>query len=244
MTATTPLKRYTPYYRVSTQKQGASGLGLEAQQAAVRAFVPDAAQLLPEYVEVESGKNNHRPQLLAAIAEARRVGATLLIAKLDRLSRNAGFVFALRDSGVDFVCCDMPDANTLTVGLFAVLAQHERETISRRTKDALTAKKARGATLGTPANLTDEARANGRAAMQRNAQEHQANRQAARLAGLLRAQGHSLPQIAAELTAAGYRTRRGGAFHPTTVHRLLERAAETPGPGPAREQLTPPPERG
>ena len=219
----TVTKRYTPYYRVSTQKQGASGLGLEAQQAAVWAFVPDSAQLLPEYVEVESGKNNHRPQLLAAIAEARRVGATLLIAKLDRLSRNAGFIFTLRDAGVDFVCCDMPDANTLTVGLFAVLAQHERETISRRTKDALQAKKARGATLGTPANLTDDARARGRAAMQANARAHQANRQAARLAGLLRAQGHSLPQIAAELTVAGYRTRRGGAFYPNTVKRLLER---------------------
>ena len=224
----TPPKRYTPYYRVSTQKQGASGLGLEAQQAAVRAFVAESAQLLPEYVEVESGKNNHRPQLLAAIAEARRVGATLLIAKLDRLSRNAGFIFTLRDAGVDFVCCDMPDANTLTVGLFAVLAQHERETISRRTKDALQAKKARGATLGTPANLTDDARAKGRANMQQNAREHQANRQATRLAGLLRAQGHSLPQIAQELTAAGYRTRRGGVFHPTTVNRLLERAPREP----------------
>ena len=239
MTSTPTPKRYTPYYRVSTQKQGASGLGLEAQQAAVRAFVPDPAQLLPEYVEVESGKNNHRPQLLAAIAEARRVGATLLIAKLDRLSRNAGFVFALRDSGVDFVCCDMPDANTLTVGLFAVLAQHERETISRRTKDALTAKKARGAQLGTPANLTDAARTKGRAVMQQNAAAHQANRQAARLAGLLRAQGYSLPQIATELTAAGYRTRRGGAFHPTTVNRLLERAAGTSGPDTALKQLMP-----
>ena len=112
---------YTPYYRVSTQKQGNSGLGLDAQRAAVRAFVPDVAQLGNEFVEVESGKKNQRPQLLAAIAEARRVGATLLIAKLDRLSRNAGFIFALRDSGVDFVCCDMPDANTLTVGLFAVI---------------------------------------------------------------------------------------------------------------------------
>ena len=224
MTSTAPFKRYTPYYRVSTQKQGASGLGLEAQQAAVQAFVPDSAQLLPAYVEVESGKKNQRPQLLAAIAAARVAGATLLIAKLDRLSRNAGFIFTLRDAGVDFVCCDMPDANTLTVGLFAVLAQHERETISKRTKDALEAKKARGAVLGTPANLTDEARTKGRAIMQANAQEHQANRQAARLAGLLRAQGHSLPQIAAELTSAGYRTRRGGVFHPTTVNRLLHRA--------------------
>ena len=121
MTSTAPLKRYTPYYRVSTQKQGASGLGLEAQQAAVRAFVPDPAQILPEYVEVESGKNNHRPQLLAAIAEARRVGATLLIAKLDRLSRNVGFIFTLRDAGVDLVFCNMHDANTSTVGLFVVL---------------------------------------------------------------------------------------------------------------------------
>ncbi len=117
----------------------------------------------------------------------------------------------------------MPDATTLTVGLFVVLAQHERETISRRTKDALTAKKTRGAKLGTPANLTDAAQANGRAAMQRNAAEHQANRQAACLAGLLRAQGHSLLQIAAELTAAGYRSRRGRFFHPTTIGRLLKR---------------------
>ncbi len=148
-----PARRYTPCYRVSTQKQGISGLGLDAQRAAVQAFVADPTQLGAEYVEIESGKKNQRPQLLAAMAEARRVGATLLIAKLDRLSRNAGFIFALRDSGVDFVCCDMPDANTLTVGLFAVIAQHERETISKRTKDALAAKKARGAQLGSPQNL-------------------------------------------------------------------------------------------
>jgi DNA invertase Pin-like site-specific DNA recombinase len=216
-----PARAYTPYYRVSTQKQSNSGLGLEAQQAAVRQFVSDPAQLGQEFVEVESGKKNHRPQLFAAIAEARRTGATLLIAKLDRLSRNAGFIFALRDSGVDFVCCDMPDANTLTVGLFAVIAQHERETISKRTKDALAAKKARGAQLGSPQNFTTTVIAQGQAAMQRNAREHQANRQAAQLAELLRAKGQTLWQIAAKLNEAGYRTRRGKEFQATTVQRLL-----------------------
>jgi DNA invertase Pin-like site-specific DNA recombinase len=215
------LTSYIPYYRVSTQKQGVSGLGLDAQRAAVQAFVADPTQLGTEYVEIESGKKNYRPQLLAAITEARRVGSTLLIAKLDRLSRNAGFIFALRDSGVDFVCCDMPDANTLTVGLFAVIAQHERETISKRTKDALAVKKARGAQLGNQQNFTTAVIAQGQAAMQRNAREHQANRQAAQLAELLRAKGQTLWQIAAKLNEAGYRTRRGKEFHATTVQRLL-----------------------
>jgi DNA invertase Pin-like site-specific DNA recombinase len=218
----TLVMRYVPYYRVSTARQGQSGLGLEAQQAAVRAFVADPSQLLGEFVEIESGKKNHRPQLLAAIAAARAVGGTLLIAKLDRLSRNAGFIFALRDSGVTFVCCDMPDANTLTVGLFAVIAQHERETISKRTKDALTAKKARGAVLGTPANLTAAAIAKSRGIRQENARTNQQNQQAARLGGLLHAQGHTLEQIAQELNEGGYRTRRGKLFFPMSVQRLLK----------------------
>lgn len=221
MALASPTQFYTPYYRVSTQKQGQSGLGLEAQRAAVRAFVADPSQLLPEFVEVESGKKNQRPQLLAAIAEARRTGSTLLIAKLDRLSRNAGFIFALRDSGVDFVCCDMPDANTLTVGLFAVIAQHERETISKRTKDALAAKKGRGAQLGSPQNFTAAVISQGQAAMQRNARQHPANQQAAQLAELLRDTGHTLWQIADKLNASGYRTRRGSKFQATTILRLL-----------------------
>ena len=223
-----PLTRYVPYYRVSTARQGQSGLGLEAQQAAVRTFVQDPGQLLTEYVEIESGKKNQRPQLLAAIAAARRVGATLLIAKLDRLSRNAGFIFALRDSGVAFVCCDMPDANTLTVGLFAVIAQHERETISKRTKDALTAKKARGAVLGTPANLTPAAIAKSRQIRQENARTNQQNLQATRLGGLLHAQGLTLQQIAQELNQGGYCTRRGKLFLPMSVQRLLKRAIAPP----------------
>ncbi|WP_317172332.1 recombinase family protein [Hymenobacter sp. BRD67] len=144
---------------------------------------------------MESGKKNQRTQLLAAIDAARAVGATLLIAKLDRLSRNAGFIFALRDSGVNFVCCDMPDANTLTVGLFAVIAQHEREMISKRTIDALAAKKARGAVLGTPANMTPAAIAKSLNVRQENARTNQQNQQAARLAGLLHSQGISCSRL-------------------------------------------------
>jgi DNA invertase Pin-like site-specific DNA recombinase len=217
---------YVPYYRVSTARQGHSGLGLEAQREAVRAFIADPTQLLGEFVEIESGKKNQRPQLLAAIAAARAAGATLLIAKLDRLSRNAGFIFALRDSGVAFVCCDMPDANTLTVGLFAVIAQHEREMISKRTIDALTAKKARGAVLGTPANMTPAAIAKSLNIRQENALTNQQNQQAARLAGLLHAQGYKLQQIAQELNDGGYRTRRGQLFLAMSVQRLLKRQTQ------------------
>ena len=143
---------YIAYYRVSTQKQGRSGLGLEAQQHAVRSFLKgDTNQLLSEFTEVESGKRNTRPQLTAAIQQAKQQEATLLIAKLDRLSRNASFIFALRDSGVKFVAADMPDANHLTVGILAVIADHERQAISDRTKAALSALKAQGVELGTPA---------------------------------------------------------------------------------------------
>lgn len=213
---------YFAYYRVSTQKQGASGLGLEAQQAAVISFLKgDRPQ--GEYVEIESGKKNQRPQLLAAMAAARAAGGVLLIAKLDRLSRNASFILALRDSGVDFACCDMPDANTLTVGLFAVLAQHERETISKRTKDALAAKLARGARLGTPANLTDEVRQAGLLVRQQNARQHAGVRQATALITSRRAQGVSFRQIAGELNALGFTARRGGTFNQKQVQRLYER---------------------
>jgi DNA invertase Pin-like site-specific DNA recombinase len=217
------MKQYVAYYRVSTTKQGTSGLGLEAQQYAVSQYVRLPAQVLAHYIEVESGKKNQRPQLLAAITYARQAGATLLIAKLDRLSRNAGFIFALRDSGVDFVCCDMPDANTLTVGIFAVLAQHERELISKRTREALAALKARGAQLGVPANLTADAIRHGQAVRQQNARDNKENRQATRLAVLLRQQGQTLQQIAEELKKGEYQTRRGKQFDASAVRRLLLR---------------------
>ncbi len=217
------MKSYVSYLRVSTQKQGQSGLGLEAQRYAVQTFVKTTS-LAGEFVEVESGKKNERSQLAAAIALAKARGATLLIAKLDRLSRNAGFIFQLRDAGVDFVCCDMPDANTLTVGLFAVLAQHERETISKRTKDALAAKKARGAQLGTPANLTPAATQKGRDHARAKAHAHEHNARAAAHILLLREKGFNYAQIAEKLNALRFLTRTGKAFRAEQVKRLYLRA--------------------
>ena len=210
------MKRYVTYLRVSTTKQGQSGLGLEAQRNAVASF----GSIVREFVEVESGKNDSRPQLAEAISYAKQHGAVLLIAKLDRLSRNAAFIFTLRDSGVNFVAADMPDANTLTIGIFAVIAQNERETIAKRTKDALAAKKQRGESMGTPANLTNEARAKGTAAIKANAANDKANVQAKQLIDLLSVGGATLAQIADKLNASGYRTRRGCLFTPMAVKRL------------------------
>jgi len=216
------MKAYVTYLRVSTQKQGQSGLGLAAQRAAVQAFSHHAT-IVGEFVEVESGKKNVRPQLAAAIALAKAKGATLLIAKLDRLSRNAGFIFQLRDTGVDFVCCDLPDANTLTVGIFAVLAQHERELISQRTKAALAAKKAQGAQLGTPANLTSDATQKGRASNQYNALTNEQNERAAAHILLLKEKGFNYSQIAEKLNALRFLTRTGKQFRPEQVKRLYLR---------------------
>jgi DNA invertase Pin-like site-specific DNA recombinase len=149
---------YVAYYRVSTKKQGVSGLGLDAQKQTAYSFLKESDRIVKEFVEIESGKNNQRIQLDEAIRFARNNKYTLLVAKLDRLSRNVSFIFTLRDSGVDFVCADIPDANTLTIGIFATIAQHEREIISRRTKDALKAKKLKGFKLGSPKNLSDFSR--------------------------------------------------------------------------------------
>src|ERR1700732_1524835 len=144
---------FIAYYRVSTGRQGASGLGLEAQRAAVYRHI-GAGQLAAEYTEVESGKKHtNRPQLLTALQECRRKKATLVIAKLDRLGRNVAFISALMESGADFVCCDNPHANRLMLHMLAAFAAHEREQISQRTKAALAAAKARGVKLGNPCSL-------------------------------------------------------------------------------------------
>lgn len=216
------MKKIVAYFRVSTQKQGASGLGLEGQRACVTDYARRTdSKIVSEFTEVESGKKNNRVQLAAAIAEAKKTGSVLVIAKLDRLARNAGFIFTLKEAGVNFAACDIPEANTLTVGIFAVLAQHEAELISSRTKSALAAKKARGEKLGTPANLTTAAREKGREAHSRNAANNQNTITAKGYAKLLRDGNVTLRQIADTLNAEGFKTPRGGQFSAVQVARLL-----------------------
>jgi DNA invertase Pin-like site-specific DNA recombinase len=215
------MKTYITYLRVSTQKQGADGLGIDAQRAASRHFIGTNGTILREYVEVESGGKDTRPQLLAAIEDARVSGATLLIAKLDRLSRNASFIFKLRDARVDFQCADMPDATPLTIGIMAVLAENERQLISARTKAALAAKRARGGVLGNKANFTESGRLKGQESHRNNAKTHENNVKAANLIKLYHEKVWSLKQIAAELNRLGYKTRRGCDFTSCAVFRLL-----------------------
>lgn len=144
-----PLRCFVAYYRVSTQSQGRSGLGLEAQKAAVQAFLNGGSwKLLGAFTEIESGADNARPELAKALNACRLKGATLVIAKLDRLSRDAHFLLGLEKAGVDFVAADMPSANRLTVGIMAMVADEERRMIAARTKAALAAAKARGVALG------------------------------------------------------------------------------------------------
>src|SRR5712691_1767485 len=143
--------KFIAYLRVSTDKQGHSGLGIEAQRKAVTDYLDGGNwQLRAEHVEVESGKRNDRPQLTAALAHAKATGATIVIAKLDRLARNVAFISNLMESGVEFVAADMPMANRLTVHVLAAAAEHEQKMISQRTKAALAAAKARGTRLGNP----------------------------------------------------------------------------------------------
>ena len=220
---TNGLSKYVAYYRVSTKAQGDSGLGLEGQRSAVAGFV--RGPIVAEFTEVESGKNNQRVQLAAAIDRAKREGAVLVIAKLDRLSRNASFIFTLRDSGVNFQCVDMPDANTLTIGIFATLAQHERELISSRTKSALQAKIAQGATLGKPENLTPTAQAKGVAGNVARAAANENNRRALSMAEMMHRNGKNYTEIAYQLNNSGFRTSRGCAFQATQVMRLIKRSS-------------------
>lgn len=223
--------KFVAYYRVSTDKQGKSGLGLEAQEAAVVAFIAskgENARLLASFVEIESGKrSDNRPQLKLAMERARLTGATLLIAKLDRLSRDAHFLLGLQKAGVKFVAVDMPEANELVVGLMALIAQAERQMISARTKAALAAAKARGVKLGNPrgaAHLRGLGNPAGVAALKRGAMTRaeglRATIEAIRAEGVVSANG-----IAGRLNEREIATPRGGRWSARTVSDVLARLA-------------------
>jgi DNA invertase Pin-like site-specific DNA recombinase len=206
---------YIAYYRVSTAGQGKSGLGLEAQQAAVCKWIKDG-NLLASYTDIESGKRHqNRPQLLAALARCKEEEATLVIAKLDRLSRNLYFISGLMESGVDFIACDMDKANKFTLHIFAALAEQEREAISTRTVSALKAAKARGTELGNPEWRQSIAKA--RAARG----PHEEDAKTVALIVTLRGMGNSYPAIARQLNAMPLQTVYGKKWYPATVRKQI-----------------------
>ncbi len=218
--------RVVAYYRVSTEGQGRSGLGLEAQREAVASLVRSRGwDIVAEFTEVESGKRNDRPELAAAIHRAKVTGAILVVAKLDRLSRNIAFLTALQESGGRFLAADMPEANELTVHIMAAVAQAERKAIGKRTREALAAAKARGMRLGNPngaESLRRAAKGNvaAVAALKAGAAERAAD-YAPVIADIREGGAVSLPAIARELNERGIVTPRGGKWHPSSVRNLL-----------------------
>ena len=216
------------YYRVSTAQQGRSGLGLEAQRESVSRFCQGrSCEILAEFTEVESGKRRHRPELEKALHHTKVTGATLIIAKLDRLSRNAAFLLQLQESGVRFIAADMPEACDLTVGILALVAQQEARAISDRTKAALAAAKARGVRLGNPNGAAAIRRAGkgNKAAVQAvkaGADDHA--RELAPVVAALQADGiTSLSGLAGALNDKRMVTPRGGKWHASSVKNLLRR---------------------
>lgn len=217
--------RFVAYYRVSTDRQGKSGLGLEAQQAAVQEHcAATGGTVVASFKEVESGRKSDRPELENALAACKVHRATLLVAKLDRLARNAHFLLGLKEAGIEFVCCDMPSANRLTVGIMAMVAEEESSMISKRTKAALVAAKRRGVTLGSPGNLTAAGRIKG-AQNSAEARMEGARRFAELLyptiADIRQGGVKSIRGVANALNQRGIPARRGGLWSAAQVYRLL-----------------------
>lgn len=224
--------KYVAYYRVSTKRQGRSGLGLEAQERAVRDYLNGGDwQLVASFTETESGKRNDRPELEKALSAARLYGATLVVAKLDRLSRKAAFILNMIDeSGVEFEVVDLPGADRMTITIYAAMAEREGDMISKRTKEALASVAARGVRLGNPANLTDSARAvgslRGGAAMRASAAQL-ARDLAPQLREMQECGVVSLRALAAALNMKGMPAPRGGQWTAASVRLVLQRLARS-----------------
>jgi DNA invertase Pin-like site-specific DNA recombinase len=219
--------KFVSYLRVSTARQGRSGLGLEAQREAVNSYLNGGRwKHVEEVVEVESGKNSGRPELARALRLCRMHKAKLLVAKLDRLARNVHFISSLMETKVPFIALDLPEANDLTIHIFAAAAEHEARMISTRTKAALAAAKRRGTKLGGDrgqdwrkvSRLGNRASAvaRGEAAAKRNADT------LAVIQDIIGGQDWSLRQIAEALNERGFETARGGQWSPTQVVRVLQ----------------------
>lgn len=220
--------RFISYVRVSTQRQGQSGLGIEAQRASIEAYAnAHSGTILEEFVEVESGRKDARPELLKALKAARVTGSTLVIARLDRLSRSAAFLFNLQEAGVPFVCCDNPHATPLTIGVLALVAQTEAEAISERIKAALAVTKAKGTKLGNPNGIRALQEAGKGNTDAIKAVKTRANARASDLSDVLddlTSKGFTTLQTQAkELNRRGIKTARGGQWHPSSVSNLRKR---------------------
>ena len=216
---------YVAYLRQSTKKQEASGLGIEAQREIIHNYLSPEVPIA-EYVETESGRHNDRPKLSEALALCRKTGSTLIVAKLDRLSRNVAFVSKLLESDVEIKFCDFPEANKLVLHIIASIAEYEANLISTRTKQSLEAKKARGVALGKPENLVenlDKAISNSRKTNMKKARENPNNKRAAAMLKILVKQNLSLTEMADILNSEGFVTSRGSQFTAWSVSVLLKR---------------------
>lgn len=223
------MKKYVAYYRVSTSRQGRSGLGLDAQKRSVREYLAGRGwPPLEEFTEVESGRNDLRPKLIKALRVCRMHGATLVIAKLDRLARNAAFLLNLKEAGVDFEAVDLPDANRLTVGIMALVAETEAEAISERTKAALAEARRRGVKLGNPQNLSNRSLGTRNSAIVRAKRAKLYTQDAISLIEEIEAAGiGTLSGVARELASRGIPTPRGLlAWSPMQVRRVKMRAIQ------------------
>ena len=236
------MKKFVAYYRVSTQKQGNSGLGLQAQKNAVANHISEKGNLIGEFTEVETGtRKKKRVEIYRAIELAKSNKATLIVAKLDRLARDVEFTSALFNGGVDFICCDNPNANKLTIQLLSVIAEHEAEVISKRIKDALKVKKEKiekgiyvnkdgsvmtpingEVRLGNP-NGFGEFQKLGVKKIKENANNNKNNIQAMDIICSARKEGMTFQAIADKLNKLQYTTRRGKKFNPIQVHRLFKK---------------------
>jgi DNA invertase Pin-like site-specific DNA recombinase len=228
------MDKLVAYYRVSTKRQGESGLGLAGQQSDVERYARGhGGEVIRQFVEVESGKRRDRPELAKALAFAKRAKATLVVAKLDRLARNVAFTSSLMEAGVDFVACDNPHANRLTIHILAAVAEDEARRISERTKTALAIAKKRGVMLGSSRPNHWKGRENRRRAGAKaggmaaaDAHRRTADEAYADLIPMMstwRGEGRSLQQIADALNDEGYRTRRSAAWNRVQVGRVLQR---------------------